>query len=227
VYEATVRQYVHPECRILDLGCGRGGLVELLQDQVALVAGVDPDRLSLLEHRAPGMGRIAGLAERLPFTDESFDLVICSWVLEHLDRPRRALSEVARVLQGPDPDEGRLGGHFVFLTPNALHPLCWANRLVGRFGGSRAWLVRRLYGRDETDAFSVVYRVNTRRHLEQVADAVGLCLVTFRCIGDPSYLAFSDPLYRLATLAERLTPRRMKVHLVGDFVKGTTHDPSR
>jgi len=203
----------------LDIGCGRGGLVELLHGQVALAVGADPDQRSLIEHRAPAVRRVAGLMEALPFPAESFDLVLCSWVLEHLSRPERAFAEVARVLKCPDPATDRTGGHFVFLTPNAWHPLTWANRFLGRVGGRQTRLVRRLYGRAEADTFPVLYRANTRRRIAQLARAVGLEPLAFYAVGDPTYLAFNEPLYRLAALLERLTPLWMKVHLVGDLVR--------
>ena len=194
-------------------------MVELVHDQVALAVGVDPDWRSVVEHRVPVLQRAAAFMEHLPFPGESFDLVVCSWVLEHLAHPEHAFAEVARVLRSPDPARGTSGGHFLFLAPNAWHPLTWVNRLLGRVGGWQARLVPRLYGRAETDAFPVVYRANTRRRVEQLARAAGLVPFAFYPVGDPTYLAFSEWLYRLAVLAERLTPRWMKVHLVGDLVK--------
>lgn len=227
VYEATVRPYVRRDARVLDIGCGRGGLIELLHNQVALAAGVDADRRSLLEHRMPAVWRVSGLAEHLPFPDASFDVVMCSWVLEHLAQPQRAFAEVARVLQSPDPADGRLGGHLVFLTANAWHPLTWISRILGRCGDLRSRLVTRLYHRAQADIFPAVYQANTQRRIVRLAEAVGLAPVAFCTIGDPTYLAFNEPLFRLAGLAERLTPEWMKVHLVGDFIKRSPYDPSR
>ncbi len=201
------------------MGCGRGGLVERLHHQVALSVGLDADMDSLVSHRAPMVSRVAGRAEMLPFPDASFDLVLCSWVLEHLVRPAHAFAEMARVLKCPRPAAGEQGGHLILLTPNAWHPLAWANRLIGRMGGVQTWLVQRLYGRAEADTFPVRYRANTRRRVERLARAEGLRPVAWYTIGDPSYLAFNEPLYRLAVLLERLTPAWMKVHLVGDLVK--------
>jgi SAM-dependent methyltransferase len=222
-----VRGYVRPDTRVLDIGCGRGGLIELLHCQVALAVGVDADRRSLVEHRAPVVRRVSGFVENLPFPDECFDLVICSWVFEHLVRPQQVFSEISRVLRNPDPSTGALEGHLVFLAPNAWHPLTWVSRLLERFGNRRVQLVERLYKRAETDTFPVVYRANTRRRIEELAMVAGLVPVGFSTVGDPSYLSFNEPLFRLATFVERLTPPSFRVHMVGDLMKRSPHDPSR
>src|ERR1700681_906734 len=92
--EALVRGYATPEANVLDLGCGRGGVVELFWRDVKLAAGLDPDTRSLTGHRAPGMPIVRGVGERLPFAGESFDLVVCVWVLEHLKDPLKVFGEV-------------------------------------------------------------------------------------------------------------------------------------
>src|SRR5437773_11517067 len=69
--EAIVRSHVTAASRVLDLGCGRGGVVELFWRQVGLAAGIDPDKASLREHRGGEMPVIRGMGEHLPFVDES------------------------------------------------------------------------------------------------------------------------------------------------------------
>ena len=217
VYESFVRRYtgqhwdaVLPHIvRWLDVGCGRGGIVELLGGQVTLCVGVDLDLASLCEHRAPHTRRVAAPVDALPFADESFDLVTCSWVMEHLADPRRAFAQIARVLVS--------GGHWVFLTPNARNLLTFANRLMR--GPLQARLVRQLYARAEADTFPVRYRVNTPAHIEQLARQVGLRPVQIQLVGDPTYLAFNDALFTLSSLLERITPQSLRVHIVGDYIK--------
>jgi len=55
----------------------------------------------------------ADLAATLPFGDESFDAVVCSEVLEHLENPYHLARECARIL--------RDGGTLVITTPNILN----------------------------------------------------------------------------------------------------------
>jgi len=208
VYRDLVAASLSPEARVLDLGCGRGGVMERLQAYAAFTVGLDPDRRSLREHRAPALDLTCGVADAFPYGDEAFDLVCCSWVLEHLKEPGLAFSEVARVL--------REGGRFIFLTPNVWHPLLMLNRAL-RWTKGR--VVDRLYDRTEPDIFPAFYRANSRERIERLAQVAGFESISVRAIGDPTYLAFNDPLFHLACLLERVTPPSMLVHLVGVCVR--------
>lgn len=208
VYRDRVAACLGPSVRVLDLGCGRGGVVEELHGQAGRVIGVDVDWLSLAEHRLASLPRAAARAEALPFPTGSFDLVCCSWVLEHLPHPERALREVARVLAP--------GGRFVFLTPNVRHPLLTLNRWL-RWTRGRA--VQWLYGRAEADTFPALYRANTIPRLTALLQSAGLEPVAIIPVGDPTYLAFNEALYRLSVWIERWISPSARVHLVGEAVK--------
>lgn len=207
--EALVRGHLTPDSRVLDLGCGRGGMVELFWREVALAAGLDPDARSLAEHRAPGLPVVGGRGENMPFAAESFDLVVCVWVLEHLRSPETVLREVRRVL--------RPGGHLVFLTPNLRNPLLAFNRLGRALPQLQRRLVPRLYGRVEADTFPVLYRANTEGAIRVLAERAGLQVGLLRVIPDPTYLAFNGFMFRASVMSEGLMPRGWGVHLLGDL----------
>ncbi len=103
VVDALLRQYLDSgrPIRILDAGCGTGGMVKYLQ-RFGEVVGLDlsRDALGLCSRR--GLSLLAqGSVERLAFADESFGLITCFDVLYHkavLD-DRLALGEFHRVLQ--------------------------------------------------------------------------------------------------------------------------------
>jgi ubiquinone/menaquinone biosynthesis C-methylase UbiE len=95
--------------RVLDVGCGTGTLALLakqLHPEVEVV-GIDGDEkvLAIARRKAARAGadvRLdAGLADRLPYPDASFDHVFSSAVFHHLtpDERARALAEVRRVLR--------------------------------------------------------------------------------------------------------------------------------
>ncbi|HKW59903.1 MAG TPA: class I SAM-dependent methyltransferase, partial [Candidatus Dormibacteraeota bacterium] len=204
--EAIVRGYVTRDSRVLDLGCGRGGVAEVIWQDVRLVAGIDPDPRSLAEHRARGMPVVRGVGERLPFAADSFDLVVSVWVLEHLADPLGAFIEVRRVLKP--------GGHFVFLTPNLRNPLMLMNRIGRAVPALQRRLVPRVYGRDEADTFPVLYRANTERDIRSHALGSGLRVHDLRVVADPTYLALNGLMFSASVISERLMPKGWGVHLL-------------
>ncbi len=212
IYRDLVAATLSPNVRVLDLGCGRGGIMERLYDQTDLTTGLDPDLRSLREHRSSlVVGLAQGRAKTLPYADGAFDVVCCSWVLEHLSSPLDAFVEVGRVL-GAD-------GKFIFLTPNVRHPLLMLNQALH---WTRGRVVDRLYDRAEPDIFPAFYRANSSERIKCLARDAGFKQVSMRYVGDPTYLAFNEPLFRLACLLERLIPRSMRVHLVGACALGSS-----
>src|SRR6202158_572768 len=74
--EALVRSHLTPGSSVMDLGCGRGGVVELFWRDVRLAAGLDPDVPSLAEHRAGGMTGVYWRGEELAFGGALFELLV-------------------------------------------------------------------------------------------------------------------------------------------------------
>jgi SAM-dependent methyltransferase len=84
--------------KILDVGCGTGANLEMLA-QFGESEGVDVSYDALEFCRAKGLKVHKGLAEELPFADESFDVVTALDVVEHLDDDVAGLKEMRRVLK--------------------------------------------------------------------------------------------------------------------------------
>jgi O-antigen biosynthesis protein len=100
--------------RVLDMGCGTGYGATELAAAARTVIGVD-----IAPEVAAGAQRmyarsnvqfIPASATQLPFSDESFDLIVAFEVIEHLADWRELLREARRLL-GPD-------GQFIVSTPN-------------------------------------------------------------------------------------------------------------
>lgn len=84
--------------RILDVGCGTGANLEMLANFGA-AEGVDVSDDALEFCRLKNLKAHKGLAEKLPFADESFDIVTALDVVEHLDDDVAGLTEMNRVLK--------------------------------------------------------------------------------------------------------------------------------
>ena len=102
--------------RVLDLGCAGGFMAEELAARGALVTGLDPAVAAVAAGHArsratgSGVGYLAGTGEQQPFADDSFDVVVCVDVLEHVRDLAAVIGETRRVL--------RPGGLFLFDTIN-------------------------------------------------------------------------------------------------------------
>ncbi|HUF98719.1 MAG TPA: class I SAM-dependent methyltransferase [Ilumatobacter sp.] len=85
---------------IVEVGAGEGRITGRLAERFpdATVIGLDLQDDALLdEWKQLGVPMFFGDATRLPFADQSIDLIIGLEVLEHIPRPERALAEIARV----------------------------------------------------------------------------------------------------------------------------------
>ena len=99
----SVLSYVKPGMKVLDAGCGEGVLSVMMANKGAVVTGVDisvPNIEKSIEYAREAdlkIDFVLGDSEKLPFNDNSFDLVVSSHVLEHLPDFDLGLREVMRV----------------------------------------------------------------------------------------------------------------------------------
>jgi SAM-dependent methyltransferase len=98
--------------QILDVGCGTGGNVVMLNEHgEAHGIDVSTDAVAFCHER--GLERVQlGAADELPYDDGTFDLVTALDVVEHLDDDLGALKEMRRVL--------RPGGKILIFVPTFM-----------------------------------------------------------------------------------------------------------
>ena len=88
---------------LLDVGCGTGFLIDqLAKIKSASYYGVDIAEKMLavaMSKNIKGASFTEGLADRLPFTDNSFDVVTCIQSFHHYPDSDKAMQEVLRVLK--------------------------------------------------------------------------------------------------------------------------------
>ena len=98
--------FVSNEKKVLDAGCGTGRNIPLLLDLGAKkVVGIDISEklLNIAKQKFKGNKKVQlslyNLEEKLPFGNESFDVILCCKTLPHINNIKQILSEFKRILK--------------------------------------------------------------------------------------------------------------------------------
>lgn len=88
--------------RVLDAGCGEGEITNLIStkfNDLKELKGLELEEETVAEanKRFPYLDIYQGSIYELPFSNDTFDLVVTCEVLEHLDNPLKGLEEIIRV----------------------------------------------------------------------------------------------------------------------------------
>lgn len=200
-FYAWIRKHVDAGTVMLNLGAGKatGIPIRSFRGEVARVVGADPDP-AVRENSELDEAHVIDEKEALPFADDTFDLVLCDNVVEHVEEPDHFMGEVHRVLKPQ--------GSLFIRTPNRYHyvaviarltPL-WFHRLVA----NRA----RGLAPDALDQHPTLYRLNSRRAVERISRRIGFRKLRLRLFeAHPAYLMFNTLPFLLGVAYERVVNR--------------------
>lgn len=163
VSRATGTLRIKPGCRVLDVACGTGILAREIYRYAGpgtSVTGLDPQSgmLAVAAELAPGIQWKPGVAESIPFADETFDAVVSQFGLMLFTDRVQALREMLRVLV----PQGQL---FVVVW-DALEHIPGYAALVA--------LLDRLAGRQAADALRAPFMLGDPAHLSELLMSAGV-----------------------------------------------------
>ncbi len=159
--------------KILDIGCGSGFLIDILQEKIhAEFSGIDVYKNSAKKN---WRYKSCDITKGLPFKDEEFDLVIFGEVIEHVPNPDKVLYEIRRVL--------KKNGKLIVSTPNLVS---WANRILVLGGiqplytetSSAVNLGRRLKVLGQGGKVQGHLKVFTHRSLSEILQLTGFKIIS-------------------------------------------------
>jgi ubiquinone/menaquinone biosynthesis C-methylase UbiE len=232
IYSEWLRTYVTGTTSWLDAGCGRRllppdflSLERELMGKAKLVIGVDVNTDSLRCHKTLFLRSCSSL-EALPFPDQSFDLVTCNMVVEHLPDPQSTFREFERVLCP--------GGVLLVHTPNIWNYAVLLARVLKKLVPAK--LLVRLIGwseeRQDTDIFPTYYRGNSRTSITSILESHGFSSERFEMLVGPqpvcrvfAPLALCELLLMRATMWQPLRP--FATTMLCSFRKSATAESAR
>jgi SAM-dependent methyltransferase len=112
IYRYITKEFNNRVIKIIDIGCGGGGMMNFLRQRgIKDVSGIDvsPEAINYCNKRGLTEVVVADAQKNIPFPSGTFDVVMASDVLEHLQDPLLALGEWKRLLKP--------GGHLVVFVP--------------------------------------------------------------------------------------------------------------
>lgn len=117
ILEALIRFCGLPQnAQILDVGCGTGSVIQFLQ-KFGAPEGIDISEEAVRFCQKRGISKVSvGNASSLPYKDKSFDFVIASDLLEHIEDDVIAIQQMHRVL--------KKGGFLIITVP--AHKFLWS-----------------------------------------------------------------------------------------------------
>jgi SAM-dependent methyltransferase len=96
--------------KVLDIGCATGVMLAFLQDRGWQTSGVEISPSAEYARNERGLNIYRHTLNNCRFPPESFDLVLASHLVEHLNDPQALLAEIFRIL--------RPGAYLILITPN-------------------------------------------------------------------------------------------------------------
>ncbi len=169
-YVECVKELFQDGCRWLDAGGGRRIFHDLydgehtLVNRAARVVVCDADLESLSDHVSVSNRVCCDLA-KIPLPSNSFDLITCGMVVEHIPRPGACIKEFSRLLDS--------GGILVIHTVN-LYAYPTLIAIASKILPFRQKLIAKVTGRKEEDIFPTLYRCNTAGTIKAFLNDAGL-----------------------------------------------------
>jgi methionine biosynthesis protein MetW len=96
---SIISEIIEPGAKVLDLGCGDGQLLKILQEKCVRGAGVEIDQNNVIQCIEKGLSVIQGDIDTglVEYADKSYDYVVLNQTLQSTHRPDFVIKEMLRV----------------------------------------------------------------------------------------------------------------------------------
>jgi SAM-dependent methyltransferase len=205
--------------RILDAGCGKRSILSFF-DGIENFSVVGCDIISDIKESSFDYDELAVASiENLPFKENSFNVVIATFLIEHLTNPYNAFAEIFYAMKP--------GGFFVFVTPNLLNYTIQIANISKKNSFIHRSLRYMVLGKTRYyDNPPVYYKCNLGHKLEKTLTDTGFNKIELSYVGNASFYFKHIPvIHAISKIGDRITNRigrNLKSVLLGVFQKPDT-----
>jgi 2-polyprenyl-3-methyl-5-hydroxy-6-metoxy-1,4-benzoquinol methylase len=222
IFYTRINSLIDIRSTILDVGCGRGAYgtditmarrnLRIFKGKVSKVIGIDKDPEAQNNPFVDEFRLMRG--ETWPVDDDEIDLIVCDYVLEHVEKVNVFFYEALRVLK-PE-------GILCLRTPNLWgYPYWLAGIIPKRFHSRIIKFVQT--DRPVQEIFQTFYRCNTIGRISRMMRKFSFDSVVYTLEPEPSYLSFSKFAYWLGVFYQRHAPRVFRTTILAfGRIKKTT-----
>lgn len=205
-FYSRIHSVIKPDWTVLDYGAGRGLIIDedpcdyrkqlkTLKGKVEKVVGCDVDP-KVASNPYLDEAVTIEIGKPLPFEDGQFDMVLSTYVFEHVTEPELVAKELLRVTKP--------GGWIVAVTPNKVGYVAIAAMLVKN--KLHVPVLRYIQPeRKEIDTFPTFYRMNTKKTIRRLFGAARK-VVIYPNFAEPTYHFNNSFMFFIFKMLHKMLP---------------------
>jgi SAM-dependent methyltransferase len=155
VFNETLRNLQNSSYTCLDIGCGK--LSELSED-LDFKIKVGTDILFPQVNNTFNFPFLQSDLYYLPFRDQSIEIILLKFVVEHLEYPKKAFKEMNRILKP--------AGRILILTTNIRSPIIFLPKIIPY--KMRKNIIHKIFGVDDDDIFPTYHHLNSLNTIKKL-----------------------------------------------------------
>jgi ubiquinone/menaquinone biosynthesis C-methylase UbiE len=162
IFDSLIAELGDSNQRCLNVGAGTKEEFDLAE---LFKSAIDTDVLYPENVKERNIPFIQSDIINLPLKDNSIDLVLLRFVVEHISDPEKAFQEINRILSP--------NGKVLIVTTNLSSPIIFLPKILLPYS-LRKWLIKTIFQAHDDDIFPTYHRINTKRAYQRLSHILSL-----------------------------------------------------
>ena len=155
IFNDSLRELQDSSFTCLDVGCGE--MSELSEDLI-FKTKIGSDILFPVDTKLFDFPFLQSDLYSFPFKDQSLDIILLRFVVEHIEFPDKAFEEISRILKP--------NGKILILTTNIKSPIIFIPKIIPY--SIRKKIILKIFGANDDDIFPTYHRLNSLKAIKKL-----------------------------------------------------------